>query len=188
MSRVLCKVKYKLIDEEGFLSNSRYNSDILVYAKGGDVGDMVSGFIGDYGQLEVGSPEGAIYPEELEKYFELVVEEEEEEPAVKQPHLWDGKENLEVGMVVKDHRGVEVTVEMVEATQVVLRKEDGLLAMSYIKNLERASKTHREETLEKVLTAWGNKGLDFAFDTTDSKAKIGDIFELVYEVMKGDNL
>ena len=180
------KVRYKLIDEEGFLSNSRYNSDILVYARGGNVGDTVSGFIGDYGQLEVGSQEGAIYPEELEKYFELIVEEEKEGQ-----HLWDGKEPLEVGMVVKYYNDNLCTVLILEEDldQAVLRIHlDKSLNITSAANIKRASKTHKEETLEKVLTAWGNKGLDFAFDTTDSKAKIGDVFEIVYEVMKGGNL
>ena len=87
-------VKYKLIDEEGFINEDIfYNPDILRdYIKDG----YVAGDLNSYdGCLDVGYVNGNITKEELAEYFELVVEEEKESQ-----HLWDGKETLEVEMVV----------------------------------------------------------------------------------------
>ncbi len=55
-----------------------------------------------------------------------------------------------------------------------------------IKNLMSLKKSHKEETLEKVMSSWKGQSLDYAFDTGFSTAPIEKVFDLVYSVMKED--
>lgn len=99
--------------------------------------------------------------------------------------LWDGVSPVEVGMFVKNSLGTLFEVVMVKGNQVVLEIE-GSLSTADIKNIFRSKKTYKEETLEEVMKVWVGQGLDFAYDSSDSRFKISDVFDVVYEVMKGD--
>ena len=174
------EVTYKLVDKEGFFNSFPQNKDLYIkYEKDG----CFTGVFGDKGGLYLGE---GLYDQiddvELDAFFEEV-------PITKQtePVLWHGESPLEVGMVVKDYRREYYVVEMVEATQVILRKENGLLAIAYIENLERAKPSPKEETFEKFLSQWHRKGLDFAYDNKNSTAKLGDMFDVLYDVMNKEN-
>ena len=178
MSKENKKVKYKLIDEEGFIKACPdHNREIAQdYIKNG----IAEGTFDNYGDLDVGYPRGGIDQDELEEFFTFVGESED-----KQPHLWDGEEELEVGMVVK-YKGSSYTIKYLEESDVVFNMGFSGLQVVDKSYLQRASKTHKEETLEKVMDTWCKKGVDFAFDTQDSKASLGEVFDVVYEIMRGE--
>lgn len=170
---------YCLVDVEGWLGNAKCNRDILAaypeICTGMQLEDVSSGD---------GYYEGSMLIDESEySYFEKI-------ELIKQPHLWDGEEPLAVGMVVKCYNESNCIVIMLELEldQVILRMVgDNSLNVTHPINIKRANKSPKEIAKETFMKKWkGQQGLDFAWDTEFSTAPIGVVFDMVYDLLKGN--
>lgn len=98
----------------------------------------------------------------------------------KAPKLWDGKSELEVGMLVKEAaRSIDSAflVKVIKGTQVVLEDEHGLY-MSYTKNLSTLLPDPKEEFCNLMLEKVRRLSLDNAWDTSfDTKKLSGMCWE-----------
>jgi hypothetical protein len=172
-----------LKDKEGWFSFNQCNKSILE-----ECSELLTGFV--LGSVSSGDGwyknDIAISVDEYE-FFGVVVQEEEETPLPSGEHLWDGKSTLEVGMVVK-YNEYDFPIEFIskEGTQVVLKGVLGLQVVLF-KDLKAAAKSKKETTLDKALTAWQGKHLDYAYDTKSSTVPFGEVFDLIYDVMGGEN-
>jgi len=178
---------YRLKDKDGWIAHNGCNSNLFTP-------ELITGFkLGYTGDGYYN--ESAVIAKDERKFFEVVVQEEEETPPPSDNHLdvvkgtlWDGKSSLEVGMVVKCYLKLcKITILEENLDQAVLRVlEDSTLHVTSIINLSAAAKSKKEATLDKVLTAWQGKHLDYAYDTKSSVVPFGEVFDLIYDVMEGE--
>jgi len=176
---------YRLKDKEGWLGAHVQNRNYFE-----DVVDIEKGFKLTYVCENCGEVEDqTIIAENEYEFFEVVVQESvpsDNHLDVVKGTLWDGKSTLEVGMIVK-YKGYDFPVEFIseEGTQAVMKGILGLQVVLF-KDLKAAAKSKKEATLDKVLTAWQGKHLDYAHDTKSSTVPFGEVFDLIYDVMEGE--
>ena len=154
---------YRLIDKEGFVNDYYENSQILEdYFINDEV--TLDGVIYGCGTRYChGTVKGEGVIDHNEKqFFELVGDN------TAQSYLWDGKSELEVGMLVKEaSRSIDSAflVKVIKGTQVVLEDEHGIY-MSYTKNLSTLLPDPKDEFCNLMLEKVRRLSLDTAWHTS----------------------
>lgn len=178
--------KFKLIDKEGYLRSHTQNGVILEYYGGGEV---VEGYLDSEGELVnyLVCNQTLITKFEF-KYFEEVTSNEET-PPIPVTHYWQQGTPLKAGHIVgKNCSGDnEYTVKYIGDTYAVLsdkRKE----TTSAISNLRSLVKSDKDVVFEKVLSAWKGTSIEGKLLRKDSVVRLGDLFDVMYTVMKGETL
>lgn len=101
--------------------------------------------------------------------------------------LWDGISDLEVDMVVgRNCSGrTHFKIKYVGVDYCILESVDDKVEHSVkIGNIMTLQPTHKEETFEKVLSAWNKSSLDNAYDGKNAIVGLEDFFDVMYDVMK----
>jgi hypothetical protein len=91
-------------------------------------------------------------------------------------------------MVVKCNNEL-CSIQLIYGGEVVFKSNTNILhhfnlGITTLSNIKPATKTYKEETLEKVMEAWKGQGIDFAYDGVNSMVCIKSVFDVVYDVMK----
>jgi hypothetical protein len=173
---------YRLKDKEGWFGSHVRNEDYFA-----DFEDIEKGFKLDYVFGDCGEVGGhTIISEEEYEFFEVVQESvhSDNHLDVVKGTLWDGKAPIEVGMIVKTRYNALLEVVFLQGAQVVLTSKVGTICIIQEGELKSAAKTKKEATLDKALTAWQGKHLDYAYDTKSSTVPFGEVFDLIYDVME----
>ena len=137
--------KYKLIDKEGYFDEHPLNTEIYYSSFEEDVVEVER--VNNYGEGSGGNDDIFISTREY-KFFEPY-EEPTEEPVIPEPHYWDGKEDLEVGMVV-DYYGVEEETVAIRGEEVCITF-NAHLSMTNIHNINPVKRTPTLEEKQRKL-------------------------------------
>ena len=176
--------KFKLVDKEGYFSSSAANK--RYYENCYTSKNCYEGYIDHRGDLMSEDNKGfLIVPDEF-KFFEEILPEQET-PALEESLYWREGTPLKEGLIVGRgcSGGREYFVKYVGDSNVVLADKRGETT-SAISNLRSLVKSDKEAVFEKVLSAWKGLSLDNAYDSKDSVAHLGDFFDTMYTVMKGE--
>ena len=172
---------YKLVDKKSWFACNTLNSQMLE-----EMPELLTGFKLDKAtDIDGWYKDNMVISGKEYRFFEIVTKTENKQF---NGILWDGTSKLEVGMVVKVNEGAEYLINFINKTGTKLSASNTFndrLVILNIDECEAATKTEKELTFEKVMSAWKHQSLDFAYDTRDSKATIESVFDVVYEVMRG---
>lgn len=189
---------YRLKDKEGWCEAHRANGSILRSKP-----ELVKGFKLDDVECADGWYHDDVVIEKSEySFFEIITLGTPEKIRITSPHgddpntssdvhLWDGDETLEVGMHLSRKNAHNCLLEVLKFNlvtgQALLGEVEGSTwNVVEINDLVSLKKSHYGLTLEKVLKAWKGRGIDYADDTASSSVPMREMFEVVYNVMKGE--
>lgn len=192
--------KYKCIDVEGYENSGHYNPVCITkYFDEEFILRSWEGLTVDYDGWLVSDTYYIISESEF-KYFSLVEEEGEgtlleDSPSLSKDLRWDGKEDLEVGMLVGstvgealyvlrqiNHvEGDNLTQYLIQETYTDLHKTLHLVSLDEMYTLVPDKK---QEFSGKVLEKWRRTSLDTAHDSEVSTAPIGDIIDICWDVFE----